>query len=295
MFVREVFAITVLGKGELGFRMPMTAEVAEGVTGIFEEAEDGFRVVLERRVDPTELTVEAHSGLYELRSDGERVELPALRVPGNSNVHVMDFTTAITFLTDVPMSVSASRDSEVVPENGGDVAILDSLGARRVYRRTMVKVNVRTFDVEVSPKAITALVAKTVGLRLYADAVAHPADVAKVRELWRVLESAFGLQNGSLTAALADYPPAQELEFTKAELDALLILRGQISHSGNKGGLDELLRAGRKASEVVGRLKCLVERVVLTKASWGSRGTAVDELTLAVSWVNADGGITFRQ
>jgi hypothetical protein len=101
---------------------------------------------------------------------------------------------------------------------------------------------------------------KTAGLRLYADAVALPADVAKYCELWRCLESAFGLKEGDLVKALASYEPAQELGFDAEELRELQVLRGRLSHAESRAGLEEILRVGDQASKRVARLKCLVER-----------------------------------
>ena len=182
-----------------------------------------------------------------------------------------------------------------MPESEEDRATLDAFGTRQVYVEGGVQPSIRTFNAPVDADAILALIPKTVGLRLYADAVALGADVARYRELWRVMESAFGLQDDKLIAALAAYGPAKELGFDEAELLELLILRGQASHAATSGGLEEILRVGEKTRQRGDRLKCLVERVILTKRTWGARSGGVDELTPAASWVGNRGQIVIRQ
>jgi hypothetical protein len=184
--------------------------------------------------------------------------------------------------------------SELIPETEEDRAALDALGTRLVLEEMATHIATRTFGERVDGQTLEALIPKTVGLRIYADAVALIADVPKYREFWRVLESAFGLQGRELVAALASYPPAQELGFDSDELNALLVLRGQVSHAATRGGLAELLRVGGLATRRASRLKCLAERVILTKRRWGSRDCETDEVIPATAWVGADGQISIQ-
>jgi hypothetical protein len=184
--------------------------------------------------------------------------------------------------------------SELVAENEEDRATLEALGTRLVLEEMATHIATRTFGECADPQILEALIPKTVGLRIYADAVALSADVPKYRELWRVLESAFGLQGKDLVTALVSYPPAQELGFDENELKALLTLRGQVSHAATRGGLAELLRVGGLATGRVARLKCLAERVILTKRTWGTRDRELHELAPAVSWVTSDGTISLQ-
>jgi hypothetical protein len=97
-----------------------------------------------------------------------------------------------------------------------------------------------------------------------------------------------------LVALLADYPPARDLGFTEKELHDLLVLRGRVSHAATKGGIREL--AGARAAVILklDRLKCLVERVLTTKRSWGSPTHGVDELSPLGGYFDSDGGAVIR-
>lgn len=257
--------------------------------------DESLSLVIERPVDPLEPRVEPNPHVFAPGADGERRELRAIRVPGNGNIQAIDFTSTLTFLTDAPVAVNRLfGHSELVPEVEEDIAALASLGTRRVLEELATQLNTRTFGPIIDPQTIEALIPKTVGLRIYADAVALNADVPKYREFWRILESAFGLHGKRLVGALASYEPSKELGFDEKELSSLLVLRGQVSHAATRGGLGELLRVGGLASGHVGRLKCLAERVILTKQNWGAHDSEVQELAAATSWVEADGTIKIQ-
>lgn len=293
--VREFFS--VVPDGQLDVDMPLTIELDAGINAAFERQDDAsLRLVIERPIDPLVLTVEQNSGIHERRPRGTEREIPALRVPGNENIQAIDLTAALTFLTDVPLKVSRPfPPSELIAESAEDIAALDAFGTRQVYAESRALLAIRTFQPIVDADAIRALIPRTVGLRLYADAIALNSDVATYRELWRILESAFGLQDKPLVDALATYAPARELGFDREELHALMVLRGKASHAATKGGLAEILRVGDLTSERRDRLKCLVERVILTKKTWGARSGGLQELTPARSWVGRDGQIVLRR
>jgi hypothetical protein len=293
--VREFFGVVPVG--QLTVELPLIVELDDGVRAEFTQGDDeALALTIDYPVDPLILTLEHQTGLYQPQQDGPDRELPALRVPENKNIAAIDLTAALTFLTDVPLRVNRPfPPSEILPESEEDSAALDALGTRRVYVEGGVQPSIRTFNAHVDADAIRALIPKTVGLRLYADAVALSADVARYRELWRVMESAFGLQDDKLITALAGYGPAQELGFDEAELRELLILRGQASHAATSSGLEEILRVGEETRCRGDRLKCLAERVILTKRTWGARSGGVDELTPAASWVGARGQIVIRR
>ncbi len=107
-----------------------------------------------------------------------------------------------------------------------------------------------------------------------------------------MLESAFAAQDDRLVALLTEYRPAQEMGFDRDELKQLLIIRGRASHGTSRRGLDEILAVGRECGKQVNRLKSLVERVILTKKTWGAPTTEVEELTPAIGWVGRDNSIT---
>jgi hypothetical protein len=294
MRLRESFLVRASGKQEPELELPIAFELdGQERVELRDHEEESLLLVIERAVDPLALKIEKKSGIFEPLAGGDRRELPTVRVPEDGNIRAIDVTSALTFLTDVPLSVNAAG-GELVPEGDEDRAALEALGTAHVHSYTTLLVNTRTFNPIVEAEAIRALIPKTVGLRLYADAVALSTDVATYRELWRCLESAFGLKESSLVGALAAYDPARELGFDEKELRELQVLRGRVSHAESKAGLEEILGVGDQASKRVARLKCLVERVVLTKKDWGERSSAVEELTPAVSWVTRDGQIEIQ-
>jgi hypothetical protein len=70
----------------------------------------------------------------------------------------------------------------------------------------------RSFSLsKATDNTITDLLPRRVGLRLYANAMKADLAVAQFRELWRILEAAFGKRDDELVARLANYEPAREL------------------------------------------------------------------------------------
>ncbi|HEX3804853.1 MAG TPA: hypothetical protein VHV75_18655 [Solirubrobacteraceae bacterium] len=277
--------------------LPFEMQFEDDVAAVLEDRDgEVLHLVIEYSVDPLALTVEHSTGIYQRQPNGSDQEIAALRPPENKNIQAIDITAALTFLTDVPFRVNRPfPPADIVAEGEEDQAALDAFGTTHIFVQGDVQTSIRTFNPIVDADAVRALMPRAVGLRLYADAVAHTADVARYRELWRILESAFGLQDDDLVAALAAYPPAQELGFGSDELRELKILRGQASHAATRGGLSELLRVGEEVRRKGDRLKCLAERVILTKQTWGRRGNGVEELTPAISWVGPQGQIVIRQ
>jgi hypothetical protein len=117
--------------------------------------------------------------------------------------------------------------------------------------------------------------------------------VAQFREFWRVLESAFGVLDEELVAAVTNFPPAQAMEFRADELRQLLILRGRASHAASKGEVHELTRVERECSQRLPRLKNLAERVIATKATWGYPTAGVNELLPLTAYIGPPGGPDF--
>jgi hypothetical protein len=291
MLARQWFKVRPKARGRLDLSLPIEVELGAETTAVLREGkEDYLTLTLDRRIDPSKVRLEAHSGHKVRLADGSHADVPALRVPDNSNVGAIDVTAAITFLTDVPLAAShGERMGQMVAEDETDRAVIEAWETHHVFLPTTALPQMRSVDVEVDSEAIESLLPKTVGLRLYADAISLDADVAAYRELWRVLESAFGLQDKDLVDALADYPEARALDFDHAELQSLSVLRGRISHAGSKGGLTELLKVGGEASNRIARLKNLVERVIITKASWGSKGGGVKDAPPIGGYIDVDG------
>ncbi|MEJ7742763.1 MAG: hypothetical protein WKF73_09585 [Nocardioidaceae bacterium] len=93
---------------------------------------------------------------------------------------------------------------------------------------------------------------------------------------WKILESAFGLTDGGLLDKLAEYEPIQNL-IGDGDLMAWLVLRGRASHAQSRVGTKELIAVERSCESEIWKLKKIVERVIITKKSWGYPTTAWEE------------------
>src|SRR2546430_1340044 len=170
-----------------------------------------------------------------------------------------DTAAAIAFLCGVPVHVSSLiQDDELVAESEADRSAVDALGTSWVYREHLVGGEIRAFGARnVDSQIVRALLPRRAGLRLYADALAAQTPVARYRELWRVLESAFGLRGPELVAALGDYKPVRQLELDARELEALLVLRGRASHAASGARFDDVRQVTEDILTHVERLSSL--------------------------------------
>lgn len=88
---------------------------------------------------------------------------------------------------------------------------------------------------------LLALSERPSGIRLYADALKMGTSTGKLRELWKVFEAAFGQNDDALVGSLSRCEAATEMEFTRDELQDLLVLRGRASHAYSRADLDEII------------------------------------------------------
>jgi len=278
------------GAGRIGLDLPFRITLPEGVTvTIMAHEEQDVRLTVEQRIDPTDLEAVPDSGIYRSLTDGTRVQVPALRLKNAEPLGAVaahDVMSAIAFLTDARLALGRLLEEDrFIPEADSDRAVLNEFGTDLPYAETSVVVDTRTFVSKNPSHEVVRLMSRQVGLRIYADALLSAAPVARFRELWRVLESAFGCKERTLVKRLAEYRPAQQLGFTEPELDDLRILRGKASHAESSAGMREVAAVQKMCREAVPRLNNLAERVILTKKSWGNRTLATDEVLPLVAWV----------
>ena len=287
MLLRTVYTVRPsASEYRVDLDLPLPLTLAEGVRAVVSAGDEGeLRLVIERRVDPAALEVAADTEDWELAPEGWEEPLPSLRLhrdqrQGLDDIVATEVVNALCFLTDVPLSLShASEEDRFVAEDDADRATLQALGTDRARRVVHEELGLRSVPrVRVTAELVQALQPRRTGLRLYADALTLGPGVAQFRELWRVLESAFDLRDDKLVAVLADYPPAQAMGFDAQELQALLVLNGRAGHAAASAGLRELLTVTRQCLERLARLKNLAERVILTKATWGSPARGIHEL-----------------
>ena len=265
--------------------------------------EDGrLRAAVHRVVDTSQLDVVLEgSGWFTESPEGQRKPLPRLRLRSGmpaERVVMDDFVSALTFLTDAPLSISRPHNEDAfIAETHDDAELLQRFGTDQPFWVTSAQIMPRTFTAVVDSDAIQLLLGRAPGLRLYADAMKLPLAVAQFRELWRVLESAFSLSDEKLVDRLASYPPAKQVAFDHDELEALRTLRGRASHAQSRAeaGKQELVDLEQACTRFLPRLKTLVERVILTKKSWGYPTTAVEELTPVQAFTRADGTLVYVQ
>lgn len=131
---------------------------------------------------------------------------------------------------------------------------------------------------------------RLVAVRLYRDAMRSRTATGAVRDLWRVLETAFQQTDEALVGVLSQFPDAERMGFDLEELRALLVLRGRASHAQSRVGLEEvqLVETLCEASRL--RLAHLVDRVIVTKRTWGTPTALADELAMT-QWTSADGAL----
>lgn len=298
MILREFWGLEGPSADSIVLDLPLAVLLPGGTATL--EAGDrsgGYLLRLERSVGPESLRLRRDTRTRREGSEDEIAMIEVDRAGWEGADTALDVAGALSFLTDQAFTVSRPPlDDELVPETTEDEAVLERLGTREVWLGLSSNPQIRTFVEPVTPELVAALLPKAVGLRLYADAIRQGSDTARYRDLWRVLESAFTLQDDELIAALAAYPPATDLEFDADELRELLVLRGRASHARSRTGRRELRQVRADVLQREGRLKSLVERVLMTKTEWGSRSAAVQELSPLRAWVGRpavdDEGVT---
>jgi hypothetical protein len=82
--------------------------------------------------------------------------------------------------------------------------------------------------------------------------------------------------------------------FTREHFKRLLVLRHRASHAASKGGRREIARVNGEAERSLPTLKSLVERVLLSKRSWGRPTGAVDWILSRPSFVGPDNSLKLQ-
>jgi hypothetical protein len=197
----------------------------------------------------------------------------------------------LSFVLDTAIEVAVFPNKEVlIPESDADEDRLTELGSLPSYVETRAQLIPHAWTFEsITAETLDRLLSREIGLALYSDALRLRAPNGRFRELWRVLESAFGQKDRCLLASLAKYPPAVKLEYDPEELRKFYILRGRASHAESSAGLSEYHRVSQTVEDFLPRIQSLVQEVLLTKKNWGSRDLSVKRLAPLRSYVKRDG------
>jgi hypothetical protein len=289
VLLRTIYSVRSSSLGVDEVVLPLELALGEGIHVSLDETGEGLRLSLDRPVDPSRIEIVRDSGW----TSAEGKPLRRLRLPdheSSEDVLLNNFVNAVTFLTDAPLSVSRRRgEDRFIPENEEERKQLEQFGTDELYRKTGARFESRTFTVQVDADAVSALLDRSAGLRLYAAAMKLPLVVAQFRELWRVLESAFRAKDDALAGLLASYPPAREFGFGRKELKDLLVLRGKASHAESNAGVSQLIAVEQECRRCLPRLKNLVEWVILTKKTWGLPTLEVEALAPLRAYVGPEG------
>jgi hypothetical protein len=301
MLLHTVYTVVTPSNKIPSLVLPLTISLDADTTASFIEQESGIQLHIDRKIDHTKLELVEVSGRYQKLSDGTEEPVPTLRlVEDEARVNILrqDFISALTFVTDVPITLSRSPHSDwFVPETDEDRDLLERLGTDQPYYRFTAQARMRSFSPSgITIKTITDLLPRRVGLRLYANAMKADLAVAQFREFWRILEAAFGERGDKLVALLAQYEPARKLDFDEAEVKYLSLLRDRASHAQSSAGIRELVYVDQECASLLPRLKNLCERVILTKKSWNYPTVGTDELLPLAGYIGPANSIfMFKQ
>lgn len=300
MLLHTVYTITTPGNRPLGINLPFILSLDTDTTASLVEQDDSIRLLLDRKVDNTRLELIKDDGYSKELPDGTHEPISTLRLVEDEapeNILSQDFISTLTFLTGVPITLSRPHgDDRFLPETEEDRKLLEHFGTDQPHSRLSALVSMRSFSLNgATDKTITDLMARRVGIRLYASAIEANTAVAQFRELWRILEAAFSKRDEELVALLAKFEPARMLRFDEAEIKQLLILRGRASHAQSSAGVKELVYVDRECTKQVPRLKNLCERVILTKKDWGYPTVGTDELLPLTGFIGPANSIVMFQ
>ncbi len=300
MLLHTVYTVVTSANKIPSLVLPLTISLDANTKASLVEQESGIQLHIDRKIDHTRLELVEVSGRYKKLPDGTEEPVPTLRLVEDEaleNILSQDFISALTFLTDTPITLSRPPHSDrFVPETDEDRKLLERFGTDQPYDRISAAVSTRSSSTRgVTIKTITDLMPRRVGLRLYANAMKANLAVAQFREFWRILEAAFGERGDKLVALLAKYEPARKLGFDEAEVKQLLLLRDRASHAQSSAGIKELVYVDQECSSQLPRLKNLCERVILTKKSWGYPTVGTDELLPLAGFIGPANSMTIFQ
>jgi hypothetical protein len=184
----------------------------------------------------------------------------------------------------------------LIAESSDDAQFLEDLETTQIHEELSATVSTRSFSLpSVDDVTLEALAKKELGLALYAQALLLQEPIAAYREFWKLLESAFGEKNTQLISSLSDFTPAQQLGFTIDELKELHALRGRASHAESRSGVKEHRSVFADTTRRLPRLKCLAERIVLTKKTWGVRTRDTEALASVIAYIDANDNLVLIQ
>lgn len=197
----------------------------------------------------------------------------------------------MSFVLETPIAAAKVLGGEsLIPESQADEECIRKLDSLAPFEELGCRLSIQAPKFQgLDAGTLDKLLSREVGLAIYSDALHLSRPIGRFRELWRVLESAFGQKNYELVESLSKYPPAVKLDFDTSELTELSVLRGRASHAESSTGLQEYQLVSNRVECFLPRLESLVVEVLLTKKTWGSKGLLVERLAPLRTYVRKDG------
>src|SRR5260370_3667965 len=300
MLLHTVYTVVTPANKALGVKLPFALSLDADTKASLVEQEGGIQLLIDRKIDHTRLELVTDSSYYKELPDGTHQPIPTLRLVNDEapeRILSQGFISALTFLTDTPITLSRPLHSDwFVPETDEDRELVERFGTDQPYDRISALADMRSFSLNgVTVRTIPDLMPRRVELRLYANAIKANLAVAQFREFWRILEAAFGERGDKLVTLLTQYEPARKLGFDEAVVRQLLALRGRASHAQSSAGIKELVYVDQECASQLPRLKNLCERVILTKKSWGYPTVGTDELLPLAGFIGPANSMTIFQ
>lgn len=284
MFVRLIWGLGPVHSGFADDELPLAFELEGALANVRRsDGEEDLEIVLDIPVNPAHL---------HLNTAGETSAEATVDVPDMERgvVIARRIADGIAFLTRTPLSLRGRADSgpELYPESDEDAQVLDTFGTRRVTRVFGARGGA-WMRLPLVPQNLIALSERPSGIRLYADALKMGTSTGKLRELWKVLEAAFGQKDDELVDSLSRCSAATDMEFTRDELRELLVLRGRASHAYSRADLAEIVAVEHQADEVLDRIQGLAEALIVRKKDWAVRTVAIEPSSPRYPYVQRDG------
>ncbi|SRR6266487_1668009 len=148
MLLHTVYTVVIPANNALDISLPLTISLDARTKASLVELENGIQLLIDCKVDPTKLELVRDHGRYKELPDGKQEPIPTLRlVDDEAPEHILsqDFISTLTFLTDVPITLSKPPHSDrFVPETDEDRELLDRLGTNQPYSPISALVSMRS-------------------------------------------------------------------------------------------------------------------------------------------------------
>ena len=292
MRFRTGYTLNFLAPLPRGFAMPLQVQIAEYTFRLdgLDDVRTSAIAVVEGSVNVGGLTAREGPRPLDGTAPDRGIFVPEQAAMGQ---FLSSMAHTLSFIMDIPIRYASRLDmEELIPETPDEECHLRTLGTSNVYKLLTAIPRVRSIHMpQVDDEVFATILRKEPGIALYAQALLLQQTTAVFGELWKVLESAFNAKDGALLRYLADFGPSKELGFTMAEFKELLVIRGRASHAESRSGIKELRAVRDEVEQRLGRLKCLVEQVVVTKKTWGTRTLETERLTPISSFIGPNGEV----